>query len=103
MACSALGCVRSLERDVAETVRRDQRRGQLLDRFSTCGDEMVSGDGYRLLWFQSTRKAAFEDAATRNRRLQKPRRPCELKSSSGHGHGFASAGKWNRPSRQVLR
>ena len=43
--------------------------GELLDRLSTCVDEMVSGDGYRLLWFHSTRKAAL-DAATRNRRLQ---------------------------------
>ena len=43
--------------------------GEVLDRFPTCGDEMVSGDGYRLLWFQSTRTAAL-DAATRNRRLQ---------------------------------
>jgi transposase len=44
-------------------------QGELRDRFSACGDEMVSGDGYRLLWFHSTRKAAL-DAATRNRRLQ---------------------------------
>jgi transposase len=44
-------------------------QGELRDRFSTGGDEMVSGDGYRLLWFHSTRKAEL-DAATRNRRLQ---------------------------------
>jgi hypothetical protein len=30
---------------------------------------MVSGDGYRLLWFQSKRKAAM-GAATRNRRAE---------------------------------
>ena len=44
-------------------------QGELRDRFSTGTDEMVSGDGYRLLWFHSTRKAEL-DAATRNRRLQ---------------------------------
>jgi transposase len=44
-------------------------QGELRDRFSTCLDEMITGDGYRLLWFHSTRKAAL-DATTRNRRLQ---------------------------------
>jgi transposase len=43
--------------------------GELLDRLSTSADEMVSSDGYRLLWYHSTRKAAL-DAATRNRWLQ---------------------------------
>jgi len=42
---------------------------ELLDRLSTSTDEMVSSDGYRLLWYHSTRKAAL-DAATRNRWLQ---------------------------------
>ena len=66
--------------------------GELLDRFSTCGDEMVSGDGYRLLWFQSARKAAL-DAATRNRQLQQASAAlAELQEgeSPGHGHGFAA-------------
>ena len=50
--------------------------GELLDRFSTSphayrqtGDETLTGDGYRLLWFHSTRKAEL-DAAARARRLQ---------------------------------
>jgi transposase len=42
--------------------------GELLDRLSTPADEMLTGDGYRLLWYRSTRKAE-RDAATRARRL----------------------------------
>jgi len=44
--------------------------GQLLDRFSVCGEEMTSRDGYRLLWYHSTRKAQI-DTLARNRRLQR--------------------------------
>jgi transposase len=44
--------------------------GELHDRYSVSGDEMVSGDGYRLLWFHSTRKAELDDL-TRNRRIQR--------------------------------
>lgn len=44
-------------------------QGELHDRLSTCADEMVTGDGYRLFWFRSTRKAEL-DAVTRSRRLQ---------------------------------
>lgn len=44
--------------------------GELRDRFSVCADEMVSVDGYRLLWFHSQRKAEW-DAVTRNRRIQR--------------------------------
>jgi hypothetical protein len=44
-------------------------QGELRDRFSNCVDEMVTGDGYRLLWCHSMRKAAL-DATPRNRRLQ---------------------------------
>ena len=44
--------------------------GQLRDRFSVCAEEMLSGDGYRLLWYHSTRKAQI-DTLARNRRLQR--------------------------------
>ncbi len=43
--------------------------GQLLDRFSAC-EEQTSSDGYRLLWYHSTRKAQL-DTLARNRRLQR--------------------------------
>jgi transposase len=44
--------------------------GQLLDRFSVCAEAMTSSDGYRLLWYHSTRKAQL-DTLARNRRLQR--------------------------------
>jgi transposase len=44
--------------------------GEVLDRLSVCGEESVTSDGYRLLWYRSTRKAAL-DASTRARRLQR--------------------------------
>jgi transposase len=43
---------------------------EILARYSVCGEEMISGDGYRLLWFHSTRKAELDNLA-RNRRLQR--------------------------------
>lgn len=45
-------------------------QGELRDQFSVCTEEMVSADGYRLLWFHSQRKAEL-DAVTRNRRIQR--------------------------------
>ncbi|MFN0052731.1 MAG: IS1634 family transposase [Planctomycetales bacterium] len=45
-------------------------QGELCDRFCVCTDEMVTSDGYRLLWFHSRRKADL-DAVTRNRRIQR--------------------------------
>ena len=44
--------------------------GQLRDRFSVCAEEVTSSDGYRLLWYHSTRKAQI-DTLARNRRLQR--------------------------------
>ncbi|MGH9619262.1 MAG: IS1634 family transposase [Bryobacteraceae bacterium] len=44
-------------------------QGEVLDRLSVC-DETVTSDGYRLLWYHSTRKAAL-DASTRARRIQR--------------------------------
>ena len=42
--------------------------GELVDRRSVCADESLSSEGFRLLWYHSTRKAAL-DAATRQRRI----------------------------------
>jgi transposase len=44
--------------------------GQSLDRFSVCAEEQTSSDGYRLLWYHSTRKAQIDKLA-RDRRLQR--------------------------------
>lgn len=43
---------------------------ELRDRLSVCAEELTSADGYRLLWYHSTRKAQI-DTLTRNRRLQR--------------------------------
>ena len=45
-------------------------REEVRDRFSTATDEMLSGDGYRLLWYHSQRKADL-DSLTRTRRIQR--------------------------------
>jgi transposase len=45
-------------------------QGELQDRFSVCAEEMVTGDGYRLLWFHSRKKAEL-DAVARNRQIQR--------------------------------
>lgn len=42
--------------------------GELVDRWSVWGEETSTADGFRLLWYHSTRKAAL-DAATRQRRI----------------------------------
>ena len=44
--------------------------GELQDRLSVCGEEMLDGDGYRLLWYHSTRKAQLE-SLSRSRRLER--------------------------------
>src|SRR3954469_15747921 len=44
--------------------------GNLVDELSVCGDDHVHSDGYRLLWYRSTRKAE-QDAAGRARSIQR--------------------------------
>ena len=44
--------------------------GNLIDRLTTCADEAVSAEGFRLLWYHSTRKARL-DAAARSRRVER--------------------------------
>ena len=44
--------------------------GQVRDRLSVCADELLSADGYRLLWYRSTRKAELDQVA-RSRRVQR--------------------------------
>jgi transposase len=45
-------------------------QGELQDRFSVCAEEMVTGAGYRLLWFHSRKKAEL-DTVARNRQIQR--------------------------------
>lgn len=44
--------------------------GDLIDELSVCGDDHVHSEGYRLLWYHSTRKAQ-QDAAGRARAIQR--------------------------------
>ena len=70
------GQFRARLREQPDSVRRrhlyDVTNGkqEIVARYSVCGEEMISGDGYRLLWFHSTRKAELDNLA-RNRRLQR--------------------------------
>jgi transposase len=53
---------------------------EVKDCLSVCADEMLSGDGYRLLWFHSTRKVEL-DGIARNGRIQRAlARLAELKA-----------------------
>jgi transposase len=44
--------------------------GNTVDKLSVCGDDHVHSEGYRLLWYHSTRKAE-QDAAGRARSIQR--------------------------------
>ena len=44
--------------------------GNTADRLFVCADERLSSEGYRLLWYRSTRKAGLDQAA-RARRVQR--------------------------------
>jgi transposase len=47
-----------------------KKQGNPVDVLSTCAEDHVHSDGYRLLWYHSTRKAA-QDAAARARSIQR--------------------------------
>ena len=55
-------------------------RGELKDCFSVCADEMASSDGYRLLWFHSTRKVDLDGTARSGRIQRALARLAELKA-----------------------
>jgi transposase len=45
-------------------------QGKLVDRYSACPEAQQTADGYRLVWYHSTRKAELDQAA-RSRRLER--------------------------------
>ena len=49
---------------------KGQEQERVVDELSVCSPEMSSAEGYRLLWYHSTRKVEL-DAATRARRTQR--------------------------------
>src|SRR4029079_15823580 len=44
--------------------------GHIVDELFACGDDHVHSEGYRLLWYRSTRKAE-QDASRRARSIQR--------------------------------
>jgi transposase len=45
-------------------------QGNIVDELSTCGDDQIHSEGYRLLWYRSTRKAE-QDEERRARSIQR--------------------------------
>ena len=66
---------RLLDKEVAWQAVKEKTDecGELVDRISACPESSVTKEGYRLLWYHSTRKAEL-DAAIRYNRIQRAMR-----------------------------
>ncbi len=60
-------------RTIYEKVDEEDGQKKVLDRFSTTNEPTISAEGYRLLWYHSTRKAEL-DALARANRIQRATR-----------------------------
>lgn len=60
-------------RTVYEKVDEENQPGKVLDRFSVANEPATSAEGYRLLWYHSTRKAEL-DGSARASRIQRATR-----------------------------
>jgi len=60
-------------RTIYEKVDEEDDQKKVLDRFSTTNEPTTSAEGYRLLWYHSTRKAEL-DALARANRIQRATR-----------------------------
>ncbi len=60
-------------RTIYEKVDEEDDQKKVLDRFSTTNEPTISAEGYRLLWYHSTRKAEL-DALARANRIQRATR-----------------------------
>jgi transposase len=70
-------------RTVYEKVDEEDDRKRVVDRFSVANEPTTTAEGYRLLWFHSTRKAEL-DALARGHRIQRATRELdELRSRLG--------------------
>ncbi len=58
---------------IYEKIDGEDDQKKVLDRFSTTNEPTTSAEGYRLLWYHSTRKAEL-DALTRTNRIQRATR-----------------------------
>jgi transposase len=63
---------RVLRREVTWQVLHEKHdeEGKLVDRYSVCPEAQQTADGYRLVWYHSTRKAELDQLA-RSRRLER--------------------------------
>jgi len=70
-------------RTVYEKIDEEHDRKRVLDRFSVANEPTTTAEGYRLLWYHSTRKAEL-DALARAHRIQRATRELdELRSRLG--------------------
>ena len=79
--------------------------GELVDRFSIHEPEATSAEGYRLIWYHSTRKAEL-DAAARQQRIERAVAAtgrAAARSWPRRGRGTASGRRWPRRSRRSWR
>lgn len=60
-------------RTIYEKIDEEDEKKKVLDRFSTTSQPLTSAEGYRLLWYHSTRKAEL-DALARSDRIQRTTR-----------------------------
>jgi len=70
-------------RTVYEKIDEDDDRKRVLDRFSVANEPTTTAEGYRLLWYHSTRKAELDAAARANRIQRATRELDELRRRLG--------------------
>jgi len=67
-------------RTIYEKIDEEDDRKRVLDRFSVANEPTTTAEGYRLLWYHSTRKAELDAAARANRIQRATRELDELRS-----------------------
>jgi len=70
-------------RTIYEKVDEEDDRKKVLDRFSTTNEPTTCAEGYRLLWYHSTRKAELDALARANRIQRATRELDELRQRLG--------------------
>ncbi|MBU8872043.1 MAG: IS1634 family transposase [Gemmatimonadales bacterium] len=70
-------------RTIYEKVDEEDDQKKVLDRFSTTNEPTTSAEGYRLLWYHSTRKAELDALARANRIQRATRELDELRQRLG--------------------
>jgi transposase len=91
-------------RTVYEKIDEEDDRKRVLDRFSVANEPTTTAEGYRLLWYHSTRKAEL-DALARVHRIQRATRQLdELRSRLGSPRTrYRSRGKVTDAVEEILK